>query len=195
MDKEINYFALADEELVKLSDKDTVALDAILLRYKKAVIKIARQYYVIGGEKEDLIQEGTLGLFKAVKNYNGKFPFKNYAFTCIKNSIITAVKKDNKLSNRPLNFYVSLSGEDGEDIDKNVAVRSQADSPEEEYINYEREAELKADIKNALSDFENEILSLYLAGFSYADIAKKQNKTVKSVDNAVQRIRKKIQNL
>lgn len=191
----MNYSELKDEELIKLIDTDENAFDEILLRYKLAVRKIARQYFIVGGEDEDLVQEGTFGLFKAVKNYNGKFPFKNFAFACIKNSIITAVKKDNSQKHRPLNFYVSLSTEDSDSSDKNFIVRDTAADPEEEFINSEREQELKREIENVLSDFEYRILTLYLEGYSYAEIAKKENKTLKSVDNAVQRIRKKIQNI
>ncbi len=191
----INYSEMKDEELVDLSNSDERALDAILLRYKKAVVNIARQYYIIGGEESDLIQEGTLGLFKAVKNYNGKAAFKNFALTCIKNSIITAVKRDNRLKHRPLKFSVSISGEDGDDEDKNPAFVDAAANPEEKYIDSERETELKEKIKDALSDFEYRVLFLSLAGFSYADIAEREKKSVKSVDNAVQRVRKKIKSI
>ena len=191
----MNYSELKDEELVKLSATDESALDAILLRYKKAVVSIARQYYIIGGEESDLIQEGTLGLFKAVKNYNEKSPFKNFALTCIKNGIITAVKSDNRLKNRPLNFYVSLSGEDGDDMDKNSAFMDTAANPEQKYIDSEQAAELEKRIQAVLSKFEYRVFRSCLVGFSYSDIAKKEGKSVKSVDNAVQRVRKKIESV
>lgn len=183
------YTALSDEELAVLARTDEGALEFLLEKYKQAVKSTARQYFLVGGDEEDLIQEGTIGLFKAINSYDGKSPFKNYAFTCIKSVIISGIRKSTSNKHKPLNFYVPIyAGED----DKNPMVKGEISDPEEEYINSETAAEFLGEIKASLSEYEFRILELYLQGYSYADVAEEIGSNVKSVDNAVQRIRKKI---
>ncbi len=180
-----------DEELVALAQKnDAEAIETLIERYKGAVKALTRSFYLSGGDSEDLIQEGMVGIFKAIATYNGKSSFKNYVFACVKNNVLSAVKKDGSNKNLPLRNYISLS--DGGETDKADIVISGGPDPETDYINRESEKELKISIKNMLSDMEYKILTLYLQGFSYSEIGAAIGKTSKSADNAIQRIRKKV---
>ena len=191
----MKYSNLTDEELAFLAKTDENALERLMEKYKPMINAQARSYFLNSGDAGDLIQEGMIGVFKAITSFNGKSSFKSYVFTCIRSSIITAVKKSNRIKNKPLNNYVSLSGGDGDDEDKTLIISDKNFDPEKNYIEMEGEIELKRKIKEALSHFEHEILVLYLQGFSYADISKKTNKKEKSIDNAIQRIRRKLTKL
>lgn len=188
--------SLSDEELAVMAKAETArseaALEELLKRYKSAVNSIARGYFLSGGDTDDLLQEGMIGVFKAIASYNGAGAFKPYAYKCIKTGILSAIKKSNRDKNKPLNNFISLSAESGDDADKNELMRGEEINPEEAYINMEAEKELIAEIESALSELEYRVLSLYLQGFSYDDIAKRTGKNVKSVDNTVQRIRNKL---
>lgn len=191
-----NFDKKTDEELVKLAqEKDLAVFEYILSKYKGMVTKISRSYYLVGGDIDDLIQEGMIGLVKAITNYNFDTPFKSFAYICIKSSILSAIKGANRYKNMPLKDYVSLSIDDDFAIDKNDYAISDELSPEETYINKEAETELKDKIYQSLSPLENSVLSYYLQGYSYADIGKKKNKNTKTIDNAIQRIRKKIKGI
>ena len=185
-----DYFSLSDEKLAVLAKTDGVAFETINERYKKAVKSCARKYFLAGGEEDDLIQEGTIGLFKAITTFDGVSSFKAYAFLCIKSGIISTIRKSTSGKNKALNYYVPIYVDD--DGDKNSFIKGEISDPEEEYINSEIAKEFMARVKAALSVYEYEILRLYLYGYSYEEIAKQLSKDVKSVDNAVQRIRKKI---
>lgn len=185
-----DYRKISDEELAVISRADEYAAEALMTRYKKAVKSIARQYFLAGGEEDDLIQEGTLGLFKAITTYDGVSAFKNYALKCIRSSIISTVRKSTSDKSKALNGYIPIYA--GEDDDKTPFIKDGVIDPEEEYINVEAAREFMANVKQALSGYEYDILTTYLEGYSYADIAARVKKNVKSVDNAVQRIRKKI---
>lgn len=188
------YADFSDEELAEKAKTDGYALESLIKRYKKAVISIVRQYYLIGGEEDDLIQEGTIGLFKAITTFNNASPFGSYAFTCIKSSVIDAVRQSTTDKFKPLNNYVPIYVDDAGDggDDKNPLVKGKISDPEKEFIESESASEFIGRIKAALSDYEYEILTLYLDGYSYSEIAEKKETNAKSVDNAVQRIRKKI---
>lgn len=184
---------LTDEELVvRINDNDLYAQDELFKRYKYVVLSIARKYFLIGGDPEDLVQEGMVAVFKAISTYSGKSSFSNYASACVKNRIISVIKDSNRNKNKPLNNYISLSGTVDGDLDKSVIITDTKFGPEESYINDERAKEIALAIKVALSDFEFDILNLYLKGYSYKEISEKKNKNEKSIDNAIQRIRKKI---
>ncbi len=185
---------LTDEELCELAQKDNKQATALMFdRYKNLVKAISRSYFLIGGDKEDLFQEGLLGLFNAIISYNGKSSFKSYAYVCVRNSIVSVIKTYNTLKNRPLLNYVSLTSFTEGDKDKvDFVVDEEGFDPETAYINKESTEELKNKIKSALSCLENEILTYYLKGYSYAEIAQNTNKNVKSIDNAIQRIRNKV---
>ena len=189
----MDYINLTDEQLVSLAqEKDTEAMSTVINRYKNLVKKVARSYFLIGGDTEDLLQEGMLGVFKAVETFNGKSGFKSYVYICVKTSIISAIKKSNCDKNKPLNNYVSISGNKDSDADKNQFVISLESDPETDFINKEAEVELQNKIKSTLSNLEFNILSLFLKGYSYIEIGEKLNKNAKSIDNALQRIRKKL---
>ncbi len=191
-----NFDKKTDEELVKLAkEKDLVVFEYILSKYKGMVTKLSRSYYLVGGDIDDLIQEGMIGLVKAITNYNFDAPFKSFAYICIKSSILSAIKGANRYKNMPLKDYVSLSNDGEFDIDKNEYAIADELSPEETYINKEAETELKDKIYQSLSPLENSILAYYLQGYTYADIGKKIDKNSKTIDNAIQRIRKKIKGI
>ena len=188
----MKYLNITDEELANLAKSDEAALECLIDRCKPMINSQARSYFLYGGDLDDLVQEGMIGVFKAITSFNGSSSFKSYALTCVRNNILTAIKKSNMIKHQPLNNYVSLSGSDGDDADKTLIISDKNSDPEKNYIDMEAEKELKIKIKEILSPFEHQILVLYLQGFSYADISVKTGKKEKSIDNAVQRIRKKI---
>ena len=189
----MEYVNLPDERLVEISKNgDNKATETLILRYKNLVRAIARSYFLADGALEDLLQEGDIGLFKAIEGFNGSSSFKSYAFICVKSAVISAIKKSNSNKNKPLNNYISISGIDGNDSDKSDIVIDSGFDPETGYINKESESELKLRIKDTLSAFEYKILTKYLSGYSYAEIGEETNKPIKSIDNALQRIRKKL---
>ncbi len=191
----MKYKNLTDEELAFLAKTDENALERLMEKYKPLINAQARSYFLNSGDASDLVQEGMIGVFKAITSFNGKSSFKTYVYTCIRSNIITAVKKSNRIKHKPLNNYLSLSGFDGDDEDKTLLISDKNFDPEKNYIEKEEEKELKNKIKESLSAFEHEILVLYLQGFSYSDISKKTNKKEKSIDNAIQRIRRKLTKL
>jgi RNA polymerase sporulation-specific sigma factor len=184
---------LSDEELVELAKgKNDQATDLLISRFTEIVNTITRKYFLIGADETDLSQEGLIAMLKAIYTYNGESSFKTYVYVCVKNRIYSLIKSSKSGKNIPLNNYISLSGDIDNDFDKSRIVMNNTVGPEEEYINRESETEFKNKINAVLSCYENEVLKLYLDGLSYLSIAKKMGKTEKSVDNAIQRIRKKV---
>lgn len=185
-----NYYDCSDEKLVELYRSGASgAFDELYGRYKYLINGAARSYYLSGGDKDDLLQEGFLGLLKAAETYNGKSSFKNYAFLCIRSKIITAVKSAQSYKNKPLVGYVSIYGSS---IELNKLLY---DDPENKVIDGENSAELIEKINKKLSKFEIIVLKLYLEGLSYTEIGAKLKKEPKSIDNALQRVKKKIETL
>ena len=197
-DSEIN--SLSDEELVRQikENNDKKALETLLNRYKDIVnIKVGK-YFIIGTEKEDMVQEGMIGLYKAIKNFeeDKQSSFKSFANMCIERQMITAIKSSNRQKHIPLNSYLSLNltagqdEEDGKDLldvfDANVVEDPLETITKKEYYSFIERA-----IDNSLSDFEKKVLKNFLNGESYEKIASKLDTPVKSIDNAIQRIRKK----
>ena len=177
---------MTDEKLVEEYKKgNKEVFNQIYERYKNAILSYSHSVYCIGADIEDVIQEGMLGLYKAVEYYNGKSSFKNFAFTCIKTNIIKAVKKYFTNKSQPLNTSVSL-----EECERELQ-RAQ-ENIEDKIIFKERLDMLLNDLRKNLSPFEMDVLNLFLEGYSYSEIAKKLNKPAKTCDNALQRIRKKI---
>ena len=186
---------LSDEELVCLAQlKDENAIDELFDRYKYIASAVAHSYFLNGGDAEDLLQEGLVAVFKAITSFNGKSSFKTYVYTCVKNRIFNVIKSSNRYKNLPLNNYLSLSGslDSDSDSDKNEIIVDKHFGPEEVYINAEAENELKSIIGKVLSKFEYQILVYYLKGYSYREISENIGKKEKAIDNAIQRIRKKI---
>ncbi len=187
---------LSDEELVLMAQaQNSIAIDILLERYKSVAAARARAYFLNGGDEQDLVQEGMIAVFNAILNFNGKSNFKNYALTAVNNRIISVIKKYSRLKNLPLNNYISLSGFIEGATDKTEFMVDEKLGPEEILINGESVKELNSIIHNTLSKLEFKILSCYLRGDSYADISVQLNKDKKSIDNALQRIRKKLQNV
>ena len=190
----IDYKVLSDNELIKLSKNDALALTQLFNNYDKMMKSITRSCFLTDGDKFDLQQEAMIGLFNAINTYNldGNTMFSTYAYTCMKNAVKTAVNRAKNNKNKPLSNFISLSGNDDEDIDKNVIICDFNSNPEDDFINRESKDELINNIRSNLSKLEQDILFYYLKGYSYVDIGEKTKKNVKSIDNAIQRIRKKL---
>lgn len=189
----MKYKELSDEFLASLAQQnDAEAMETLILRYRYLVTAIAHSYFLVDGDVEDLIQVGQIGVFKAITTYKGKAEFKFYAFKCVKNSVLSAIKKSTTYKHFALNNAIPLAKFVEGDNDKNILLADLKFDPVEKLINTESEEELLNSIKNNLSSYENEILSLYLQGYTYVEIADRLSKKPKSIDNALQRIKKKL---
>lgn len=180
-----------DEELVQLSQNgDKQATDELLRRYADLVRGCARGFFMVGGETEDLIQEGMIGLYHAIMDYRKKEDgrsFKNFAYLCVSRKIIDAVKISSSKKNAPLNTGVSI--QESEDF------RSSGLSPEDMLILNDDRRELKQKMSRVLSDFEFKVAIMYMDGMRCTEICEMTGKSQKSVDNAIQRSKKKLQAL
>lgn len=188
-----NFYNNRDGDLWRLAASgDISAEEEIIAEYSRLVKICARPYFLIGGDSEDLIQEGMLGLLSAVRHYDPSkaVKFRTYAEFCIRRRLYSAIKSASRFKHTPLNDYVSL--ESPELDENNTQGISFLRDPEEFVIARERVDEITGLLLGSLSKFESRVLGLYLEGMSYEEMAVKVNKTPKSVDNAVQRIRKKL---
>ena len=194
------YSKMTDEEIIKEIRKgDKQALTYLMNKYKEIVNLKVGKYFMVGAEKEDIVQEGLIGLFKAIKTFNAEKnnTFKTFANMCIERQLITAIKSSNRQKHMPLNSYLSLnmSAYDNEE-ESGAELMDTFDSktiedPLETIINKEYYDEIEKSIDKTLSQFEKQVLDRYMKGESYVTIAKRLDSPVKSVDNAIQRIRKK----
>lgn len=194
------YQNLTDEQIIsEIKNGDEEALSYILEKYKDLVNVKVSKYFIIGAEKEDTIQEGMIGLFKAIKNYNAEKQnsFKSFANICIERQLITAIKTSNRQKHQPLNSYLSLNtaayeNNDDDSVELLETFNSKTiEDPLETIMKQEQYNEVETAVNKNLSKFEQKVLSRFLNGESYTVIAKKLNTPVKSIDNAIQRIRKK----
>lgn len=197
------YFSnnIQEDDLINLAKNgNKQALDSIVSKYGEAVNMKANKYYINGAEKDDLIQEGYIGLFKAVKSFKPEEEnsFKNFANLCIERQMITAVKGSNRQKHIPLNSYISLSNEtyennDGEKESQLIDLLSSetVEDPLETITKNEYYQNVEESINNSLSKFEKQVLNEYIKGKSYVEIANDLNSDTKAIDNAIQRIRKK----
>ena len=196
-----NYNNMSDDELLELiNKKDTDALDFLICKYKDLVNSKVNKYFIIGAEKEDIVQEGLIGLYKAIKDYkpDKQNSFKSFANLCIERQLITAIKSSNRQKHMPLNSYLSLNmtafeNEDGNndtqivDVLENTVIEDPLDTiTKKEYF-----SSVENVIDSSLSDFEKKVLNRYVQGESYVKIAERLDAPVKSVDNEIQRSRKK----
>ena len=191
-----------DEELVELARSgDEIALEYLLVRYKNFTRAKARSYFLIGADKEDIVQEGMIGLYKSIRDFQParQTSFRAFAELCITRQIITAIKSATRQKHIPLNSYVSLnrpvSHEDG-DQDRvlvDVLSTTAAADPVELVISSEEIRSMQTSFSEILSDLEAHVLHLYLEGKSYQDIATSLKRHVKSIDNALQRIKRKVE--
>ncbi len=186
---EVDFLSLDDEKLVALAKNgDEPANDALIARYTPFVRHLARPYFLAGGDAEDLVQEGLIGFLKAVRSFDPHcdVQFKPYAAVCIKSKLHSALKRALSKKQKPLNEYISL---EAPFFDEFVATSG---DPVENIIVAESLEELSQTLDGILSDLEAKILHLYLEGRSYQEISSITGKSQKAVDNAIQRIRKKL---
>ena len=193
-----NYKEMSDEGLVNASKSgDKNALEYLINKYKELVNMKVSKYFIIGAEKEDIVQEGLIGLYKAIKSYSEdrQNSFKTFANMCIERQLITAIKSSNRQKHMPLNSYLSLN-ESAYENDEETSLfdtfnSHQIEDPLETITKQEYYRSVEIAIDKSLSNFEKQVLNRYMKGESYIQIAEKLDTPVKSIDNAIQRIRKK----
>lgn len=194
------YDFISDEEIVEIfRGGDSGALEHLINKYRNFVRAKARSYFLIGADREDIVQEGMIGLYKAIRDFKGDklSSFKAFAELCITRQIITAIKTATRQKHIPLNSYVSLDkpifDEDSDRTLMDVICGTQVLDPEELIINQEEFIGLEDKMAEILSDLERKVLMLYLDGRSYQEIAEDLKRHVKSIDNALQRVKRKLE--
>lgn len=194
------YNNITDEQIIsQIKQGDQNALSYLLEKYRDLVNVKVGKYFMIGAEREDVIQEGMIGLFKAIKDFNPEKQnaFKSFANICIERQLITAIKTSNRQKHMPLNSYLSLNISAYENNDENSVElidtfnNKTVEDPLETIMKEEYYNEVQQAVNKSLSKFEKQVLDRFIKGDSYITIAKKLDSPVKSVDNAIQRIRKK----
>ena len=191
------YSNKSDDELIQLIKSGSKeALEFLMDKYKELVTMKVSKYFIIGAEKEDIMQEGMIGLFKAIKNYNINMEssFKSFANMCIERQLITAIKTSNRQKHMPLNTSLSLNTSYDNQEEHDLLDKfndNTVEDPLETITKKEYYKQVERAIDNNLSKFEKQVLNRYINGESYIQIAEKLETPVKSVDNAIQRIRKK----
>jgi RNA polymerase sporulation-specific sigma factor len=191
---------LDDQYLVALAKRGSAdAYDRIVRRYRGFVRLKASSYFLLGGDSEDLIQEGLLGLYKSIRDFRSdrESSFRNFAELCITRQIITAVKTASRNKHAPLNQYVSFAqspaaASDGETTLEEILPGPLSEDPSERVIASEELQSLVACLSSVLSDLESRVLSLYLDGYSYEVIGERIDCDTKTVDNALQRVKRKV---
>ena len=206
MQKENVYFSvdkfdeMTDEQItIEVQKGDKQALSYLMNKYKELVnIKVSK-YFMIGAERDDIVQEGLIGLFKAIKTFNKEKnnSFKSFANMCIERQLITAIKSSTRQKHMPLNSYLSLNASAYDNEEEggmeliNTLDNKTVEDPLETVMKKEYYEQIENSIEKSLSSFEKQVLDGYVKGYSYVTIAKHLDSPVKSVDNAIQRIRKK----
>lgn len=194
------YSNLTDEQIVtEIKQGDEYALSYLLEKYKELVNMKVGKYFMVGAEKEDIMQEGMIGLYKAIKNFDTKKQnsFKTFANLCIERQLITAIKTSNRQKHMPLNSYLSLNmaaydNNEDDSVELMDTFNSNTiEDPLETIMKKEYYEQIHNNIEKSLSKFEKQVLDRFMKGESYNVIAKRLDSPVKSVDNAIQRIRKK----
>ena len=206
MQKENVFFSvdkfdeMTDEQVIlEVQKGDKQALTYLMNKYKELVNVKVSKYFKVGAEKDDIVQEGLIGLFKAIKTFNKEKnnSFKSFANMCIERQLITAIKSSTRQKHMPLNSYLSLNAsaydneeENGMELINTLDSKT-AEDPLETVMKKEYYEQIESSIEKTLSSFEKQVLDGYIKGYSYVTIAKQLDSPVKSVDNAIQRIRKK----
>ncbi|MED5076374.1 RNA polymerase sporulation sigma factor SigH [Geobacillus stearothermophilus] len=200
VDKLKDYKHLEDEQLVTLvHEGDGEALDFLIHKYQNFVRAKARSYFLVGADREDIVQEGMIGLYKAVRDFKGDklSSFKAFAELCITRQMITAIKTATRQKHIPLNSYVSLDkpiyDDESDRTLMDVLSGTQVTDPEELIVNREEVDDIELKMAELLSDLERKVLALYLDGRSYQEISEELNRHVKSIDNALQRVKRKLE--
>ncbi|MFB4170085.1 RNA polymerase sporulation sigma factor SigH [Virgibacillus sp. JSM 102003] len=203
--------AAEKNQSLKMLDDDSIillvhggnsqALDFLINKYINFVRAKARTYFIIGADKEDIIQEGMIGLYKAIRDYDGDklSSFKAFAELCVTRQIITAIKTATRQKHIPLNSYVSLDkpiyDEESDRTLLDVVAGSKAIDPQELLVNREKFGDMETRLSELLSELEKEVLRLYLDGQTYQEISVQLKRHVKSIDNALQRVKRKLEQL
>ncbi|HOI37994.1 MAG TPA: RNA polymerase sporulation sigma factor SigH [Bacillota bacterium] len=196
----ISYEDMADEQIVdhaRLGDR--IAEEYLINKYKNFVRAKARSYFLIGADREDIIQEGMIGLYKAIRDFRSDklASFRAFAELCITRQIITAIKTATRQKHIPLNSYVSLNkpiyDEESDRTLLDVLSGNKVTDPEELVISREEFVDIESKMGEFLSELEREVLNAYLDGKSYQEIAQELNRHVKSIDNALQRVKRKLE--
>ncbi len=194
------YSTMMDEEIIEdAKTGDNKALEYIINKYKSFVRAKARTYFLIGADREDIIQEGMIGLYKAIRDFREDklSSFRAFAELCITRQIITAIKTATRQKHIPLNSYVSLNkpifDEESDRTLMDVIGEESISDPEEMIINREEFKGIESKMGEILSELEWEVLSLYLEGKSYQEIAEELDRHIKSIDNALQRVKRKLE--
>ncbi|AIF68286.1 MULTISPECIES: RNA polymerase sporulation sigma factor SigH [Terribacillus] len=195
-----DYAVMEDSVLVDLVKAGHVdALDFLINKYRNFVRAKARTYFLIGADREDIVQEGMIGLYKAIRDFNGEklASFKAFAELCVTRQIITAIKTATRQKHIPLNSYVSLDkpiyDEESDRTLLDIIVSSKAGDPQDVLINQERFLDMEEKMAQLLSELERQVLALYLDGRSYQEISEELKRHVKSIDNALQRVKRKLE--
>ena len=192
---------MQDEELVRLSRSDSKAMDFLLNKYKGVVLSCSKSLFILGGDNQDLVQEGMIGLFKAIRDFDEhkNIKFSTFAQICVKRNIYTAITNSNSPKNEPLNKGLSISHTDSSDDDdyfKNLSTDdlglSEIYNPEDNVINKEKYDEIIDFMSKELSKLEYQVMDLYIIGLTTSEIAKVLGKNEKTTDNAFQRAKNKI---
>lgn len=196
----LSFLNKPDEEVVDLARAGSVlAQEYLINKYRSFVRAKARSYFLIGADREDIIQEGMIGLYKAIRDFRGDklASFKAFAELCIQRQIITAIKTATRQKHIPLNSYISLNrpiyDEDSDRTLIDVMPGADVTDPEEIVINGEEASYIESRMTELLSDLERQVLAYYLDGKSYMEIAADLNRHVKSIDNALQRVKRKLE--
>lgn len=201
-----DYHKMTDEAVISvIREGDTEAVDFILEKYKNLVRQKARKLFLIGGDQDDLIQEGMIGLYKAIRDYrmDKESSFRTFADLCVSRQIYDAIKSSNRQKNIPLNTYISLNtpiyGKNSEKEEEGFLAdrlfANNKSNPEKLVIDKENTSVLEYELERRLSNFELQVLEQYLSGCQYTEIAQTLQKNPKSIDNALQRIRTKVSTL
>lgn len=196
------YESFSDEYVIDLiHNGDEQAQEYIINKYKNLVKIKARSYFIMGADKEDIIQEGMIGLYKAIRDFKRDrlASFPAFAELCVNRQVITAIKASTRQKHMPLNSYLSLNRTVGDEGAEATYIELLSDSrylnPEEMFIGKEEKDYIEANIAAVLSKLEYNVLSMYLQGISYTEIAKITDRNEKSIDNALQRIKKKVEKI
>ncbi|MBE5940341.1 MAG: sigma-70 family RNA polymerase sigma factor [Lachnospiraceae bacterium] len=199
----VSYEHMADEKLIDLARAgEKEVTDFLIEKYKGLVKSKARVLFLLDGDNDDLVQEGMIGVFKAIRDYDAakEASFKTFVNMCIDRQMYDAIRKSNRKNNSPLNSYIPFSyngdtTEETEKIDIDKTYVGSSNNPEDILIEREQKNRLFKKINESLSSFEKEVLRLYVEGMNYHEIAESMAKTPKSIDNALQRIKAKVKDV
>ena len=196
----VSFAEITDEEVVSYAKNgDELAIEYVINKYKNFVRVKAKSYFLVGADREDIIQEGMIGLYKAIRDFKADklSSFRAFAELCITRQIITAIKTATRQKHIPLNSYISLNkpiyDDDSDRTMLDVLSGAKITDPEEVFINAELSGDIREKIQENLSELESQVLMSYLEGKSYQEMARELNRHVKSIDNALQRVKRKIE--